>query len=144
METKQQTGVALTRRECVTLLEQLAPAQLVSVYVTGAPPVTVACFLSAASEAVIPTGADRGLVRAAAGQVVTIEFERSDHDTGQRWVVRGTGHARPLAHHRRPPDAVDTGTALTMLYAFENGIQVRLEELSGQRTTLTNGTRVLT
>jgi hypothetical protein len=99
------------------------------VSVGGARPVRLACVLQKSS-VLIPTGLDADLVADdAAGQDVTIDFEETSGGR-QLWRVCAAGVARPLGRRDRPR-AADTVTALTMAYAFENGIRVGVDEMTG-------------
>ncbi|MPZ79029.1 MAG: hypothetical protein GEV28_00945 [Actinophytocola sp.] len=125
----------LTRRECLELIRGRRPVRMAAVSVGGRAPVRVACFPLPDGDIAIPTGTDQSLARAAAGRPVTVQFEQDNPAEQERWVVRGAGKARPLGQRDRPRTAVDTGIALAMTYAFENGIRIDVDELVGERVS---------
>lgn len=119
----------LTRKECIDLLGETRAGVVASVSIDEAAPVRLVCFPLPDGDVVIPTGLDRELLSAATDRPVTIRFEHFDPDAQRGWVVHGSGVARPLSRHERPP--AGTHTALAMRYAFENGIHLSLGNLAG-------------
>ncbi|PWV74786.1 hypothetical protein SAMN05421630_10867 [Prauserella marina] len=125
-------ALSLTHRDCLDLVNERGGSRTALVAVDGREPVLLACFVRRSGDILVPTGNDSSLTRNAIGRPVTIEFA----DDESAWTVVGVGLAIPLEHTDRPAGShTDT---LTMRYAFDNGILVRIARLTGQRVAETH------
>lgn len=126
-------AIPLTHAECFRLVATPERGRHAMVSIDGAEPTRLACVVLDAGRLLIPTGTDRGLVRAAAGRPVSIEFSQQDHDGRPCWTVHGLGLARPMVHADRPNPLPRTTVTMEMAAPFENGVVVELARLRGHR-----------
>jgi hypothetical protein len=126
-------AIPLTHAECFRLVATPERGRHAMVSIDGAPPTRLACVVLDPGRLLIPTGADRGLVRAAAGRPISIEFTQRDHDGRPYWTVSGLGLARPMVHADRPNPLPRTTVTREMATPFENGVVVELARLRGHR-----------
>ncbi|MEU3274282.1 hypothetical protein ABZ639_25860 [Saccharomonospora sp. NPDC006951] len=125
-------ALSLTHRDCLDLVYERGGSRTALVAVDGREPVLLACFVRGSGDVLVPTGSDPSLTRSAIGRPVTIEFAGDE----SAWTVVGVGLAAPLGRADRPAGSrTDT---LTMRYAFDNGILVRIARLTGQRAAETH------
>lgn len=132
--------IPLTHAECFRLVTTPERGRHAMISIDGAPPRKLACVVLDSGRLLIPTGTDRGLVRAAAGRPVSLEFTQHNHDSGTCWTVSGLGLARPMRPTDRPNPLPRTTVTMEMVRPFENGVVVELARLRGHRVLLTRTT----
>ncbi|TNC21820.1 hypothetical protein [Amycolatopsis alkalitolerans] len=92
----------LSHGECVRLIRSPQRFRPVLASIDGQDPVSLTCFVRDDGDLLVPAGADRALVRRAAGRTVTITVTQRNLHAPGGWTVTGIGLARPLAAAERP------------------------------------------